>query len=82
MEMVTADRIIEVCERLHIQDLQMLVISEKISTIKEKTRACVDLYLNCCPYVPSWKDITIVLYICEEMAAAREAKSFYRQKGE
>ena len=81
MEMVTADRIMKVWGRLGVPESLVKMISGNLSTTKEKTRACVDLYLNYHSH-PSWDVIISVLYICEEMAAAREAKSFYRQKGE
>ena len=81
MEMVTADRIMNVWERLHVPESLVKMITGNLSTTKEKTRACVDLYLNCSPYEPSWKDIVSELYMCDEMAAAREAKPFHHQNG-
>ena len=81
MEMVPANRIMEVWERLRVPESLVKIKTENFSTTKEKTQACVDLYLNCyCE--PSWKNITKALYWCEEVAAAREAKSFYDQNGE
>ena len=81
MEMVPADRIMEVWERLGVPGSLMKLKTENLSTTKEKTRACVDLYLNSYDE-PSWELITEALYCCEEMAAAREAKSFYDPNGE
>ena len=81
MEMGNADRIMEVWEELCVPESLVKVITENLSTTKEKTRACVDLYLNCSPYDPSWKAITSALYEHDEMAAAREAKPFHHQNG-
>ena len=81
MEMVPADRIMEVWKKLGVPESLVKMKTENLSTTKEKTRACVDLYLNCY-YEPSWKHITEALYWCEEVAAAREAKPFYDQNGE
>ena len=81
MEMVTADKINEVWERLDVPKSLVKMITGNLSTTKEKTQACVDLYLNCSPYEPSWKDIASALYECDEMAAAREAKTFYHKSG-
>ena len=76
MELVSsADKIMEVWEEL---DIPETMIS---GTTKEETRACVDLYLNCRPYVASWMGITKVLYDRHEMTAARVAKLFYPQNG-
>ena len=82
MEMVTADRIMEVWRRLGVLESLVKMITGNLSTTKEKTRACVDLYLNCSPYEPSWKDIASALYERGELAAAKEAKSFLQQNGE
>ena len=81
MEMVTADRIMEVWGELVVTESLVKIITGNLSTTKEKTQACVDLYLNCSPYEPSWESIVSVLYKCGEMAAAREAKTFYHQNG-
>ena len=80
MEMVTADKIIEVWGRLDFPESLVTMITGNLSTTKEKTQACVDLYLNCHPD-PSWKAITSRLYLHGEMAAAREAKPFHHQNG-
>ena len=83
MEMVPADKVMKVWGWLGVPESLVEKISRKFSTTKEKTRGCVDLYLNCYPNDElSWWDITGALYTCGEMAAAREAKSFYHQYGE
>ena len=82
MEMVTADKIMEVWGWLYVPESLVKMITGNLSTTKEKTRACVDLYLNCSPDGPSWNAITSRLYKCGELAAAREAKSFLQQNGE
>ena len=83
MEMVPADRVMNVWGWLIVPESLVEKINRKFSTTKEKTRECVDLYLNCYPKDRlSWRVITEVLYNCEEMAAAREAKSLYHQYGE
>ena len=81
MEMVTADRIMKVWDWLDVPESLVKMITRNLSTTKEKTRACVDLYLNCSPE-PTWEDITLGLYQCGELAAAKEAKSFLQQNGE
>ena len=83
MEMVPADKIMDVWEELDVRESLVKMKTENLSTTKEKTRACVDLYLNCYPGErPSWEHITEILYYFEEVAAAREAKPFYHQNGE
>ena len=82
MEMVPANRIMKMWKKLGVPESLVKMTTKNLSTINEKTRACVDLYLNCCPRDPSWKRITQALYYCEEKAAAREAKPFYHQNGE
>ena len=79
MEMGNADKIPEMWKESGESLVKM--ITGNLSTTKEKTRACVDLYLNCHPD-PSWETITLGLYKRGEMAAAREAKSFLQQNGE
>ena len=81
MEMVPADRMMKVWGGLGVPESLVEMISGNLSTTKEKTRACVDLYLNCCPREPSWICITNALYDCGEMAVAREVKPFYHQTG-
>ena len=81
MEMVPADRVTEVWRELGVPESLVEMISGNLSTTKEKTRACVDLYLNCSPHGRLWSRITSALYYGGEMAAAREAKPFYHQTG-
>ena len=77
MELVSADRFMEV---LGVPESMVTMISGHLSTTKEKTRACVDLYLNCHPDA-SWERITGALFNCRELTAAREAKRFCHQSG-
>ena len=83
MEMVPADRMTEVWRSLGVPESLVEMISGNLSTVKEKTRACVYLYLNHYPE-PSWRRITSVLYYsnCGDIAAAREAKAFCLKNGE
>ena len=81
MELVTAERIMEVWRLLGVPESLVTKTTGNLSTPEEKTRACVDLYLNCYPD-PSWERIFNVLYYdYQEMAAAREAKPFHHQNG-
>ena len=56
-------------------------VCTKYTTEKEKTKDLADVYVNSHPY-PSWRQVVEVLYWCEEMAAAKEAKSFLQKNGE
>ena len=80
MEMVTADGVMKVWGGLCFSESLVKMICGKLSTTKEKMRACVDLYVNCYPD-PSWVGIIGELYYHEELAAAREAKPLYHQNG-
>ena len=80
VELVTADRMMKVWEELGVPESLVEMMSGNFSTPKEKTRACVDLYLTCHPY-PSWSSIASALYYFGEMVAAKEAKPFYYQNG-
>ena len=84
METVPADRAVKVWEGLGVPKSLVKKISGKLSTAKDKTRACVDLYLCNPDHEPSWGDITYTLYKYGEVAAARKAKSFMdlRDNGE
>ena len=89
MEMGNAYKIMEMWKyldeslvKMHVPKSLMKMITGNPSTTKEEIRECVDLYLNCSPYEPSWKDIASALYDRGEMAAAREAKTFLQQNGE
>ena len=79
MEIVTADRIMGVWQGSDVLKSLVKMISGNLSTIK-KTQACVNVYINCYPH-PSWIGIISMLYNCEEMTAAREAKKFSPQDG-
>ena len=81
MELVSADRVMEVWGRLDVPELVVTMISGHLSTTKEKTRACVEHYLNYHPDGASWERITRALYDCCQMNAAREAKAFCHQSG-
>ena len=81
MELVTADRMMEVWEVLGVPESLVAMATGNLSIPKEKTRACVDIYLHCHPNPQSWKHIARALYYYDEMAAAREAKPFYHQNG-
>lgn len=81
MDMITADRIVEVWGEIGVPESLVKMICGNLLTTGEKTRACVDLYLNCYPLVPLWKDVNSALYYCEEMAAAREAKPYCHLNG-
>ena len=74
MDLVSADRFMEVWRELNVPESVVTMISGHLSTTKEKTRACVDHYVNCHPNVASWEKITRVLYDCHEMIAARRSK--------
>ena len=81
MELVSADRFMDVWRRLHVPESVVTMISGHLSTTKEKTPLLVDNYLNCHPDVASWERITRALYDCHEMTAARQAKVFCPQNG-
>ena len=81
MELVSADRFMKVWEELGVPKSVVTMISGHLSTTEEKTRACVDLYLNCHPHVASWEEITRALYNCREMTAARESKVHQKFNG-
>ena len=84
MEMVTDDNIMKVWDRLDVPDSLVEIITRNFLTKKQKTQACVVLYLNYFPdmYKISWREIveTLYYYFCE-MAAAREARTFLHKEG-
>ena len=53
----------------------------KYTTEKEKTNVLADVYINSRPN-SSWKHLVYTLYENNEVAAAKEAKSFLQQNGE
>ena len=82
MDMVQADRMIDVWRCLGVSESLAKMINRNHLTPEEKTRACVDVYLNYYPHdEPSWSGITSALYSCEQMAAAKEAKAFCHENG-
>ena len=84
METVPADRAVKVWKQLRVPESLVEKISGKLSTAKDKTCACVDLYLCNPDRDPSWRYITYTLYEYGEMAAVRKAKSFmdFHENGE
>ena len=80
MEMVKADRI-TIVKELFVPESLVKSITRNLSTTKEKTRACIDIYLSCYPYEPSWKNIAKALFKFKEIDAAREARTFYHENG-
>ena len=56
-------------------------VESKYTTTREKTSDLVDVYVNSHPE-PSWKQLVERLYLCGEMAAAKEAKAFLQKNGE
>ena len=83
MEMVTDNKIKEVWDCLGVPDSLLKIITGNLLTEKQKTQACVALYLNYCPdmYRISWKVIAYTLYFFDEMAAAKEARTFLHKEG-
>ena len=55
-------------------------VYSKYSTAKEKTYALADVYVNSKPE-SSWQRLVRTLYDESEMAAAKEAKSFFQEIG-
>ena len=56
-------------------------VDTKYTTEKEKTNVLADVYINSRPK-SSWKHLVETLYENNEVAAAKEAKSFLQQNGE
>ena len=52
----------------------------KYTTEKEQTNVLADVYINSRPD-SSWCHLVITLYYKDELAAAKEAKSFFQQNG-
>ena len=80
MEMVKVDGITMWME-LGVPESLVKSITRNLSTIKEKTRGCVDVYLSCYPYKLSWERIAKALFKFKEIDAAREARTFYHKNG-
>ena len=60
---------------------QLEEIYQKYSTEEQRIHACADIYVNCCPH-SSWGDLCRVLYVKNEMTAAKKVKTFIPQTGE
>ena len=67
--------------RGHTPDSYLDEVDTKYTTEKEKTNVLADVYINSRPD-SSWKHIVETLYKKNEVAAAKEAKSFLQQNGE
>ena len=50
-------------------------IQRRYSTDTEKNHACADYYVNCHPKA-KWEHLSMQLYLSDEFALAKEAKSF------
>ena len=50
------------------------------SNDKEKTHACSDIYVNCCPE-SSWEHLASQLYKQDEMTAVDQARPFLPPRG-
>ena len=55
-------------------------VDTNYTTEKEKTNVLADVYINSRPD-SSWEHIVRTLYDADELAAAKEAKSFLQQNG-
>ena len=58
-----------------IPDSVIEEIERRSSTDREKNKAYANYYVNYHPYA-SWEGLTVRLYVKNELAAARESKSF------
>ena len=56
-------------------------VDTNYTTEKEKTNVLADAYINSRPD-SSWGHLVKTLYYADELAAAKEAKSFLQQNGE
>ena len=65
----------------HTPDSYLDEMDTKYTTEKEKTNVLADVYINSRPD-SSWQHLVETLYKNNEVAAAREAKSFLQQNGE
>ena len=64
-----------------IPDLEFVdEIYNSHSNEKEKTHACSDTYVNCCPE-SSWEHLTSVLYEVDEITAVDQARPFLPPRG-
>ena len=68
--------------KFHAPDSSYLdEVYTKYTTEKEQTNVLADVYINSTP-VSSWGHLIETLYEEDELAAAKEAKSFLQQNGE
>ena len=65
----------------HTPDLYLVEVDTKYTTEKEKTNVLADVYINSRPD-PSWEHLVKTFYRNNEVAAAKEAKTFLQQNGE
>ena len=65
----------------HTPDSYFDEVDTKYTTEKEKTNVLADVYVNSRPE-SSWEHLVKTLYRKNEVAAAKEAKSFLQQNGE
>ena len=72
---ITENKQWKVMVRLDIPSSLLLEIQRKSSTATEMIQACADYYVNCHP-MASWKQVTVILCLEKEFAAARESKLF------
>ena len=66
---------------VHTPDSYLDEVDTKYTTEKEKTNVLADVYINSRPD-SSWEHLVQTLYVNNEVAAAKEAKSFLQQNGE
>ena len=71
----------EVLRLGHTPNSYLNEVDTKYTTEKEKTNVLADVYINSRPK-SSWEHLVITLYHYNEVAAAKEAKSFLQQNGE
>ena len=64
----------------HAPDSYIDEVYTKYTTEKEQTNVLVDVCINSTPY-SSWYYLVRTLYCKGELAAAKEAKSFFQQNG-
>ena len=79
MEKVTVDKRRRVWEWVLKKEAVEEIYSSH-SSEEEKLRSCADIYITCKPD-SSWEELGRELYRYGEMAAAKEAKTFFQQKG-
>ena len=81
MEKVVVDKRRQLWER--VLKLTPEIVDEiysSHSSEKDKTHACSDVYVNCCPE-SSWEHLTSLLYGEDEMTAVDQARPFLPPRG-